>query len=96
MINQKSLAGGIIGSALSGVGATISLEQLDRIISIVCSVLGAIITIVCVIVIPLIKWWKNAKKDGKITKEELQEGVGIIKNGIEEVKGNLNDKKKED
>ena len=97
MINEKGLIGGVVGSAISGVGATISLEQLDRIISIVCSVFGVIITIICVIVIPLVRWYKEAKKDGKITKEEIKEGVDIAKNGIESVKGTLDNKnKKED
>ena len=92
MINGKDVAGGIVGSAISGVGATISLEALDRIISIVCSVVGVIITIVCAVIIPLIRWYKKAKADGKITKEEFQEGAEIIQNGIESVK-NAKDKK---
>lgn len=94
MINGKDIAGGVVGSAISGVGATISLEQINRIISIVCSVVGVIITIVCAVVIPLVRWYKKAKADGKITKDELKEGIDTAKNGIESVKDAI-DKTKE-
>lgn len=93
MINKDVLAGGTAGSVISGVGSAISLDTLDRILSITCSVLGIVITIVVAIIIPLVRWYKKAKQDGKITKDELQEGVDIIKNGVDEVK---NSNKKEE
>ena len=95
MINGKDIAGGVVGSAISGVGATISLEQIDRIISIVCSIVGVIITIVCAVVIPLVRWYKKAKADGKITKEELKEGIDTAKNGINSVKDAVDKSKKD-
>lgn len=38
------------------------------------------------------KWWKEAKKDGKITKEEIKEGLDIVKDGLEDVKHTIDDK----
>ena len=38
------------------------------------------------------KWWRDARADGKITKEEIQDGLDIIKNGIDDVKHNIDDK----
>lgn len=36
------------------------------------------------------QWWKRASKDGKITEEEIQEGIDILKKGEDDLK----DKKK--
>ena len=41
------------------------------------------------------KWYKEAKADGKITKEEIKEGLDIVSNGVDEIKDKL-DNKKED
>lgn len=41
-------------------------------------------------------WWKKAKADGKITKDEVKEGVGIITDGVKEIQDHLNDKEKGD
>ena len=38
------------------------------------------------------KWWKEAKKDGKITPEEIKEGVDIVKDGFDDVKHTIEDK----
>ena len=35
------------------------------------------------------KWWKEAKADGKITKDEIKEGLNIIGEGLEDVKDKL-------
>lgn len=81
--------GGIFGTILSSMGMAISTEQLDTIISIICSVIGVIIVIVTSVIIPLVKWYKKAKADGKITKEEFEEGKQIVSNGVSDVKDAL-------
>lgn len=85
---EDSLFGGILGTALSGVGAGLSLEQLQQIISIVCTCVGAIITIVSCVIIPLIRWYKKAKEDGKITQEEINEAKEIVESGISQLPKN--------
>lgn len=94
MNRTLSISGGIIGTLLSASGALISAEQLDHIISIICAVLGVIIVLITSLLIPLIKWWKKAKEDGKITKEELEEGKEIVTRGVEEVKNSIENNKK--
>lgn len=84
--------GGVAGVILSGVGAGLSLEQLQQIISIICTCVGAIIVLITSIIIPLVKWYKKSKEDGKITKEELEEGKEIISNGVETIKDSLDKK----
>ena len=91
---KKSLFS-LLGNAVSVVGVALTpqeLENAEHITAIICMIVGLLITIVCSIVIPFIKWWKKAKADGKITEDEIKEGVEIIENGINELK----DKTKED
>lgn len=90
---RTKLIGGIFGSAISSLGLVISTEQLEQIISIVCSVLGIIIVLITSLIIPLVQWYKKAKADGKISKEEIEEGKQIISNGVEDVKNAVEDAK---
>lgn len=77
---------GLIGTAISSMGMVVSTEQLDHIISIICSVAGVIIVIATSVIIPLVSWYKKAKADGKITKEEIEEAKDIASKGVGEVK----------
>ena len=91
---KKSLFS-MLGNALSILGVALSpqeLESVEHITAIICMIVGLLITIVCSIIIPLIKWWKNAKADGKITEDEIQEGIEIIENGVNELKDKKEDK----
>lgn len=91
---KKSLFS-MLGNALSILGVALTpqeLESVEHITAIICMIVGLLITIVCSIIIPLIKWWKNAKADGKITEDEIQEGIEIIENGINELKDKKEDK----
>lgn len=85
---NKEVVGGMCGTALSAVGTGLQTSEVLQIISLVLTIIGSIITIVMAIM----NWWKKAKADGKITKEEIQEGIDIIQDGIEDLK----DKTKED
>ena len=33
----------------------------------------------------LFRWWKKAKADGKIDKEELDEAIEIVEDGIKDI-----------
>ena len=74
---------GLIGTGMSSVGAIVDVNQVLSIISTIITIVGGIITL---IVIPLITWWKKAKEDGQITKEEIDEATQIIKDGTEGLK----------
>lgn len=45
----------------------------------------AIATSIVLLVYRIWKWYKEAKKDGKITGEEIKEGVDIIKDGVDNI-----------
>lgn len=85
---NKETIGGIIGTGLSATGTAIQTNEILQTISIVLTIIGTLITITMAIV----NWWKNAKKDGKIDEEEINEGLGIIKDGIEQIKDKTEDK----
>ena len=85
MNNEVKFVGGIVGSCVSFMGASINADEISTIISIVCAVVGLLWTIVITDIIPFIKWLKKAKQDGKITAEEIDELQEIAKNVTEEV-----------
>lgn len=66
------------GNACLYVLTGVQTEQTFRIISLVLS----IIISVCIIVGKIVDWYKRAKKDGKITKEEIKEGLDSISDDI--------------
>lgn len=83
---------GLIGTGMSSVGAIVDVNQVLSIISYVITIVGGILTL---IVIPLITWWKRAKEDGKITKEEIDEATQIIQSGVEGLNDKTKDKKED-
>lgn len=74
---------GLIGTGMSSVGAIVDVNQVLSIISTIITIVGGILTL---IVIPLITWYKKAKEDGKITKEEIDEATHIIESGVNDLK----------
>ena len=83
---------GLIGTGMSSVGAIVDVNEVLSIISYVITIVGGILTL---IVIPLITWWKRAKEDGKITKEEIDEATNIIQSGVEGLNDKTKDKKED-
>lgn len=96
---MKKTIGYILGNVLSICGVALTpqqLENVEHVMSIVCMILGLLITIITAVIIPFIKWWKEAKKDGKIDEEEAKEGKNILKRLIDILKNFFNKKDKEE
>lgn len=87
---RDELIGGSIGTALSAVGTGLQTNEVLQTISLVITIIGGLITF---IIVPLANWYKNAKKDGKIDKDELKDVVNIVVEGSEKLKGEIDDKK---
>ena len=85
---NKEVVGGIGGTLLSATGTAMQTSEVLQIISLVITIIGGLLTIVMAI----INWWKKAKADGKITSDEIQEGVQIIQDGLENLKDKKEDK----
>ena len=79
----------IVGNGLLYVLTVAQSNETFQIIELVVSIVVSIV----ILAYRLWKWWKEAKKDGKITKEEIEEGVDIIVDGVDEIKDKT---KKED
>lgn len=87
---------GFLGAGISAIGAFIDSNELNNWVSIICSIGGFLLTVIVVLIIPLIKWWINAKKDNKITSEELDDLSNIISNAKDELDSNKKEKEKHD
>ena len=97
---SSKIIGSVLGNIVSIIGVSLTADQIntaESIISIICMVVGLTITIVSAIIIPLIRWFKKASKDGKIDDDEIEEGLKIIEDGTKAIeeqlpKENENDK----
>lgn len=89
---NKEVVGGMCGTALSAVGTGLQTSEVLQIISLVLTIIGSLITIAMAI----INWWKKAKADGKITSDEIQEGIEIIQDGLDDLKDKTKEDKEED
>ena len=85
MKNLSNAVVGTFGSLISPVGISISSETLDHIVSMICAVIGLLITTITCLIIPVIKWYKNAHKDGKIDVKELDDLSHILQDGKNEI-----------
>ena len=86
MSEDGKLIGGMFGTAISAVGAGLSVTDLQAIISIIATVIGLMITIITGVVIPVIKKYKKAKEDGKVTIDEAIDIIETAKDGLDKAK----------
>ena len=82
-----------LGTFVSALGATMSINEVQALISIIVTIIGFLITLTTSVIIPLIKNIKNAKKDGKITNKELDKISDDLKKGLKEIKGEDKDER---
>lgn len=74
-----------VGNGLMYLCSWAQVEQVLRIASFVLSILISIL----ILVSRILTWWKEAKKDGKITKDEIKEGANIITEGVKDIKDQI-------
>ena len=67
----------ILGIGVQAIFTAIQTDEVLRRISFGITILSALITIAY----NIYKWWRNSKKDGKITMDEVDELVDIVKDG---------------
>ena len=84
-------AGGLFGTMLSAMGIS-STQDIESITSIVCTIIGLLITITSCVIIPIAKKILSAKKDGKITPDEATDILDTLDKGLKD----LDPKKKEE
>lgn len=84
MLPDDKIACGIIGTAVGAAGAGMSVTEIQAIVSIIVTVLGFIISVLIPLCIKLYHKIKDAKEDGVITKEELDDIASTGKEIIDE------------
>ena len=87
MVMDKLDSIAVVGTATAVIGTASQIDQVRSWISLAVTIIGALCTFVPI----FIRWWKKAKADGKITIDEIQEGVEIVKRGKDSVQQILND-----
>ena len=88
---------GIVGTGVGAVGTSLSVNELQAIVSIVVTVLGFLISVVIPLIIKLVMKIKKANEDGKLTKEEIDDIQSDLQEGAENIKKFIDEnKKKED
>ena len=96
-VNHESLVGGTVGTMISALAINVdNLRSIESIVAIVCTSLGLLITIITSLIIPLVKWYARSKKDGKISADEVVDGVETLKDGLKNLKDNLEEEHKEE
>lgn len=92
-MKNELIAGGV-GTALSVAGTAAQTNEILQTISLVITIIGALISFV---VVPLLNWYKDAKKDdGKISEKEFKEGCKHLIEGMQHTKEFLDQTKNED
>lgn len=84
MMQEDKIMMGILGTSVSAIGAGLSVTELQAIISIIVTILGFIISVLIPLIIKIVKKFKDAKADGVITKEEVEDIASTAKEIVDE------------
>ena len=84
MGNEDKLLCGVVGTAISAAGTSLAMSDIQAIISIVITIAGFIISVLIPLIMKLIHKIKEAKKDGKLSKEELNDITSTVKEIVDE------------
>ena len=75
----------IISYIFNGATYVVALSQTNEVFQII-ELVFAILTSIILLLYRLWKWYNEAKKDGKITRDELKDGIDIIIDGVYDIK----------
>jgi len=73
---------------LSFFGIAFSMQDLSNILNIILLIIS-IVNILIVLILNIVNWYKKAKEDGVITKEEKEELHNLIQDAREDVNGEI-------
>ena len=95
MMQDDNLYIGLVGTAISATGASLSVTDLQAIISIIVTIAGFVISVLIPLLLKLAAKIKQAKEDGKVDKEEMKDILSTGQEILEETKNvidKVNDK----
>ena len=85
-MQEDNLHIGIAGTIVSATGASLSVTDLQAIISIIVTVAGFVISVLIPLLLKLAAKIKAAKEDGNIDKEEMKDILSTGQEILEETK----------
>lgn len=85
MLADDRMIMGVAGTAVGAVGAGLSVNELQAIVSIIVTLIGFTISVLIPAIVKIYKKIKEAKKDGVVTEEEKKEIQKEILDGSKEV-----------
>ena len=80
-MNIKEL-GYLGGNVFTYILTALQTNEIYQLVELILSV----VTSLLIIIFKIITWWKKAKADGKITKEEIDELTDSIKDDVDHLK----------
>lgn len=80
---KEELVTAAFGATLGIAGTATQTNEILETISLILTIAGAVVSF---IVVPLLNWYLRAKRDGKITTDEIKEGFETLNDGIEKTK----------
>lgn len=83
---REKIIGGVVGETAAIVGTITQTNEILQTISICITIAGGLVVLITTGIIPLVKWFKKAKEDGKIDDEEIKEGKNLFQKLIEAIK----------
>lgn len=96
-MKNNQLLCGFIGTGVGAVGTSLSVTEVQAIVSIIVTILGFLISVVIPLGIKIVMKIKKANEDGKITQEEIDDIQADLQEGGKEIKEFIDkNKKKED
>ena len=85
-MSEDNLYIGLVGTAISATGASLSVTDLQAIISIIVTIAGFVISVLIPLLLKLAAKIKKAKEDGKVDKEEMKDILSTGQEILEETK----------
>lgn len=73
-----------ICSILSALGIAVNASNIQEMLGLVLTILNIVVLIIS-LTCKLLRWLKEALKDGKITKDEAEEGLSMLSEGTKEL-----------
>ena len=83
---DEIVSGGLI--SLSAAFTALQTNEVFQTVSLVVTILSGIVSIVFIIW----RWWKQAKKDGKVDGEDIGQLLDDLSEGLKDIKSDIDDK----
>lgn len=92
MDTKQTLAVGGVGSLLGGILTALQYDEVLRWVNLALAILSAVTTIAYTVY----KWWKSARKDGRVDIDEIGDLLEQLHDETGKLKESVDDKKEDE